>query len=145
MSVRIATHADVPTIVAMGQVFLGDTAYRQMYLENVDQMRALATRIIEIPTGDFLLETTAAGTTVGMLAVIIFDHFISGQRAAGEVVYWVEPTARGCGVRLLKAAERWAKAQGAAFIQMVSPTPRVDQLYLRLGYAPVERLFQRPL
>ena len=64
---------------------------------------------------------------------------------AGEVVYWVDEDARGAGVRLLKAAEAWGRAHGAAFMQMISPNPRVDTFYERMGYAPVERTFQRAL
>ena len=145
MTTRLATLADVARIVEMGRRFLGDSSYAHVYLENVEQLSALAFRVINSADGDVLLALDATDHIVGMIAMIAFDHFISGQRAAGEVVYWVEPDARGCGVRLLKAAESWAKAHGAVQMQMVSPTERVDRLYERLGYQPVERIFQRAL
>ena len=144
--IRLATMEDVPRIVAMGVEFLNGSSYQSVFLENADQIRALAERIIGSEDGDVLLSVNASGSVVGMIAMIAFDHFISGQRAAGEVVYWVEPRERGSsGVRLLKAAEQWAKAHGAVFIQMIAPTPRTEMLYERLGYAPIERIFQRAL
>ncbi len=143
-SVRAATLLDVPRIVEMGAEFLRDSDYRATYIENPQQVDALARHIITSEHGVvFLVER--ASRVVGMIALIAYDHFISGQRVVGEVVYWVEAASRGLGLRLLRQAEAWAKAEHAVTIQMISPSPRVDALYTRLGYAPVERTFQRAL
>jgi GNAT superfamily N-acetyltransferase len=64
---------------------------------------------------------------------------------AFEVVWWVEPEARGDGVRLLRAAEDWAIEQGIGKMQMVAPNERVGALYERMGYLPVETSYQRTL
>jgi GNAT superfamily N-acetyltransferase len=48
-------------------------------------------------------------------------------------------------VRLLRDAERWARARGAEALELVAPNPRVELLYERLGYTPVERMFFRRL
>lgn len=143
MTIRCATTADVPRIVEMGATFLRESSYA-MFLKNADQLTALAHKLIAGDQSAFLL-IEKGDRIVGMLGIVAYDHFVSGDRTAGEVVYWVETAARGCGVRLLRAAEAWARAHGAVLMQMVSPTPRVDQLYARLGYAPIERVFQRAL
>ncbi len=143
MSVRQATLLDVPRIVEMGTEFLRESDYRLTYLENPAQIDTLARHVISGSGVVFLLEK--ADRVVGMIALIAYDHFISGQRVVGEVVYWVESSARGLGLRLLRAAEAWAKAQGAVFIQMISPSQRTDALYARCGYQPIERTFQRAL
>lgn len=144
MTIRPAVIADVPRIVEMGLTFLRESSYRSVFLENAQQVAALAERLIGSENGDVLLVQDRE-TIVGMIGMIAFEHFISGQRTASEVVYWVDASSRGCGVRLLRAAEAWAKAHGATLMQMISPTERVDTLYARLGYAPVERIFQRSL
>jgi GNAT superfamily N-acetyltransferase len=144
MSVRVATLLDVPRIVEMGSDFLRESEYRSVFLENPSQIQTLATQLIIGEHGMvFLLER--ADRVVGMIALVAYDHFISGQRVVGEVVYWVEVSARGLGLRLLRAAEKWAKKKGAVLIQMISPSARTDALYMRLGYAPIERTFQRAL
>lgn len=144
MSVRTADLSDVQRIVEMGTEFLRESRYRSAFLENPAQIETLARQIIGSEHGVVLL-LEKADRVVGMIAVIAYDHFISGQRVVGEVVYWVEAAARGLGLRLLKAAEAWAKTEGAVLMQMISPEPRVDALYQRLGYAPIERIFQRAL
>lgn len=143
-SIYQATVSDIPRIVAMGTDFLRSSDYRHTYLESPAHIAALAQRLIESPEGDVLL-LVVADRIVGMIGIMAYDHFISGQRTAGEVVYWVDPSARGNGLRLLRAAEQWARTQGAEVMQMISPTPRVDELYQRLGYMPIERTFQRTL
>lgn len=142
--IRPATSEDIPRIVAMGLTFLRASSYRSIFLENAEQIAALATRLIGSPDGDVLLVERDA-QVVGMIGMVVFDHFISGQRTASEVVYWVDEAARGAGVRLLRAAEQWAKTHDAVLMQMISPEPRVDLLYQRLGYAQIERIFQRTL
>lgn len=144
MSIRRASLADVPRIVEMGVEFLRESEYRSAFLENPAQIETLARQIITSDHGIVLL-VEKAERVVGMIAMIAYDHFISGQRVAGEVVYWVESSARGLGLRLLRAAEAWAKTEGAVFMQMISPSARVDVFYTRLGFAPIERTFQRAL
>jgi GNAT superfamily N-acetyltransferase len=85
------------------------------------------------------------GELAGMLGMVVYRHPISDEVFASEVFWWVEPEHRGCGVRLLKAAERWAQRHGATQLQMIAPTPQVAQLYQRLGYSEVETLYQRAL
>lgn len=144
MTIRPAVTEDVPRIVEMGLTFLRESSYRSIFLENAQQVATLAERLIGSENGDVLL-IERGDSIVGMIGLLAFEHFISGQRAASEVVYWVDPSSRGCGVRLLRAAEAWAKAHGALMMQMISPSERVDTLYERLGYVPVERIFQRAL
>jgi GNAT superfamily N-acetyltransferase len=144
MTIRPAVLEDVPALVEMGMQFLRSSGYGYLYAENEPQMEALARHLIEGPSSDFLVVECGSGL-VGMIGLTAQPHFISGRLIAGEVVYWVEEGARGAGVRLLKAAEQWARDHGAEWMQMVSPTPRVDAFYTRLGYVPVERTFQKAL
>ena len=51
-----------------------------------------------VPSGD--------GAIVGMLGFIIHDHFISGEKVAGEVFWWMEPEHRGDGLKLLDETKR---------------------------------------
>jgi GNAT superfamily N-acetyltransferase len=144
---RPATLADVEAIVAMGERFRSQTTYADTVEKSPESVRALTTRMVN---GDdsivFVAEDPATGDLVGMLAVLTYTHYMSGVRKAIEVVWWVDPDQRGTlGVRLLRDAETWARARGAEALELIAPTPRIEQLYDRLGYAPVERMYFRRL
>lgn len=144
---RPATLADVEAIVLMGERFRSQTTYAATVAQSPTSVRALTTRMV---SGDdsivFVAEDPASGDLVGMLAVLLYTHYMSGVRKAIELVWWVDPDQRGAvGVRLLRDAEGWARAHGAEALELVAPSPRVEQLYDRLGYTPVERMYFRRL
>jgi GNAT superfamily N-acetyltransferase len=141
---RMATRRDIPRLVEMGQHFLDSTVYRGLIGRNTSQMAATASMLIDSPDGCVVV-AERSGVVVGMLGALVFTHHISGERVGGEVFWWVEPEHRGCGVRLLKASETWARARGAVRMQMIAPTPDVGALYQRMGYAAVETTYQRSL
>lgn len=145
MTIRHATTEDIPRIIEMGLAFLRSSPYAVFMRENPQRIQELATELIASPDGAVLLLARDDGSVCGMLALVAFNHFLSSDRFAGEVVYWVDPDARGAGVRLLRKAEAWARERGAGALQMISPNPRVDALYDRLGYVPTERSFYRRL
>jgi GNAT superfamily N-acetyltransferase len=139
---RLATLADVDAVAAMGERFRATTGYRDTLAANPAQLAALATRLIDAPDGDVIV-ADVDGALVGMLALLVYAHHMSGERIAGELAWWVDPAHRGIGVRLLRAAEAWAQARGAVALQLIAPTPAVERLVERLGYTPVERTYQR--
>lgn len=126
----------------MGTRFRRETDYRNHLTENPLMMARLATQLIQVGV---LLVSERAGELVGMIGLALFDHFLSAERIAGEVFWWVEPEQRGEGVKLLRAAEQHAKAAGAIRLQMIAPDDRVGGLYLRLGYGFVESAYQKTL
>jgi GNAT superfamily N-acetyltransferase len=142
--IRMATEADVDAIVAMGRRFLASTIYRDLIAESPEQMQRLAEMFVR-DTDKVTLVAEQDRKIVGMLLVLVHTHFVSGERMAGEVAWWVEPEYRGCGLKLLKAAEQWAREQGAVKFSMVAPSEDVECLYQRLGFTKVETAYQRTL
>ena len=142
--IRPATVADVPRLVEMGAAFLASSPYAGRLADNPAQMTALATRLITDDDGAVFV-VDRDGDLVGMIGVLAARHFLSDECVAYEVFWWVEPSSRGCGIRLMQAAERWAKAAGAVRLAMIAPSDEVGQLYERLGYDLVERSYERIL
>lgn len=142
--VRRATSADLDVVTAMGVAFLRESQYRQILTENPQQMRALAGQLLDDARG-FLLVADRGGTLVGMMGCYLLSHPLSADLVATELFWWVDPTRRGVGLRLLRSAERWAKESGAIALQMIAPEPRVQRLYEKLGYRFVEASYQRRL
>lgn len=140
--IRQAAGADVPRLVAMGERFITETGYHALLPVNAAQITALMQDLVS-GSASSILVLERDGALIGMIGLYAFRHPISGEAVASEVFWWVEPEARGGGLRLLTAAEAWAAAQGAVLLQMIAPTPAVERIYTRRGYVPVERLYQR--
>ena len=142
--IRRATPDDTGRLIEMGQRFVAETEYAGMIVVRPERLAATIAGVLAHPDGVILVSDTEGGVS-GMIAMLVYDHPYSGERMAFEVVWWVDPEARGGGVRLLKAAEQWARERGSIAMQMVAPNEQVGALYRRLGYSPVETSFQRSL
>lgn len=140
--IRPATLPDVPRLVALGRRFLAESAYAGRLADNPAQMQAITEQLITQADGTILV-ATQGGVVVGMIGMLCFPHHLSAERTAGEVFWYVDPDHRGSGVRLLKAAERWALEQGARKIQLIAPSAPVGHIYARLGYTPIEVAYQK--
>lgn len=141
--IREATEADVPRIVNMGKRFLSSTPYNRFLGEDPDCMARLTMQLISL---NGLLLSEQGGEITGMLGFIIHSHFISGEKMAGEVFWWVDEGHRGKeGVKLLREMEKRAHLSGATRVQMIAPTDKVAGFYRRIGYEFVESTYQRNL
>jgi GNAT superfamily N-acetyltransferase len=141
--IRAATLADVPRLVAMGRQQIAAT-YGETFADAPAQLEALATQLVTAPAcAAFVAEHD--GAVVGMIGLVRYAHHLSGAPTVGEVMWWVDPDARGCGLPLLRRAERWACETGATAIQMMAPEARVGRLYERRGYRLVELTYQAPV
>lgn len=141
---RDAETGDVEAIVTMAMEFLSTTGYSHQLPPRPNALRAFAERLIAMEDATILLALDGE-TPIGMLALWAYEHPMSGERVASEIVWWVSPERRGVGVRLLKRAETWARARNATVLQMVAPTDRVGRFYAACGYDAIETMFQRRL
>ena len=140
--VRPATPDDVPALVTLGAQFHASTPYGALVPWNAAHVAAVTTALVAGERSTVLV-AGRDGAPVGMLALALYPHPVSGEVVASELVWFVAPAHRGVGVRLLRAGEAWAQAQGATVMQMVAPSEDVGQMYARLGYTPVETAWQR--
>lgn len=144
VTIRPAAVADLPAIVKMGCEFLETTSYKAIATPDPERIFDLIAGMMLNPN-NIVLVADKDGVAVGLIAMYIVPNHVTGTLMAGEVVWWVNPDARGCGSKLLAAAEQWAKDQGAEAIHMIAPTDRVGQYYLAKGYTFVESTYQKAL
>ena len=141
--IRQATLEDVPQIVAMGSTFIVDTVYRDLIEGDPELMTGFVERLIR---GERSVVFVAGSDTVsGILGLFLSRHPMSGKQIAVEAFWYVDPNARGsAGIRLLKAALRWATEHEAEVLQMGAPhqADRVAQVYQALGFVAVETTWQ---
>jgi GNAT superfamily N-acetyltransferase len=78
---------------------------------------------------------------LGMLALLPFEHPLTGQRVAEEFAWWVDPEHRRglAGPRLLAHMERWCVQNRLHMVKMVAPDgSSVGDFYNRSGYQALE-------
>lgn len=142
--IRLATLADVPALVTMGQRFLEATDYGAHLATSPAHLEELARALLATDQAAIFV-AEVGGVVVGCLALHVFPHPMSGEQTANELVWWVNPEARGVGLLLLRRGEQWAKAMGAQTLQMVAPQAATDvqAFYQRAGFVPVETMYAR--
>ena len=102
-------------------------------------------------TAAIFADVAETGRVNGALGGIIHRELYGARLIADEFFWFMRPDSREtlAGVRLYFAFEQWARAQGAAEIQMChlldSMPEKVARFYLRQGYKPIEMRFAKAL
>jgi len=142
--IREAVAADIPRLVEMGRRFIRESSYRGRIAINGNALKRLMVRLIETPASAVFV-SELDGRVIGMVGVHLYGHPMSEELVAGEAFWWVEPEARGGGLKLLRRAESWAKNMGAVHMQVIAPNDRVARAYKARGYDKLEEHYQRSL
>lgn len=143
--IRTATVKDIPAIVRMGLRF-AETEYQGFLPATPEALTAMAHAVMDGQNA-VLFVSEQSGDVAGMLAASSYVQPMTGETIATEMAWWMDPEARGSreALRLLAAAETWAKSRGAAKFQMIAPTDHVGKFYERLGFTKIETHYQRSL
>lgn len=145
--IRLATPDDIDQIAVLGERFIRESHYGRLIGINPDALRSVAEMLIRESHG-FLAVDEFYGEIAGMIGMIATIHPTSWEPVASELFWYVPPEARGPGiggVKLLFAAENWARENGMVRCIMVSPDDRVSKFYHRLGYDQLETQFIKTL
>ena len=129
-------------IVRLAERMVATTGYHAFMALDGERVSALTRELLDNPDAAVFV-AERAGEVVGMLAMLVYPHPFSGARIAGELVWFTDPDQRGDGVKLLRAAEAWARTTDAVAVQMIAPTDRVGEFYRAMGYTPIETAYQR--
>lgn len=140
-TIRKGTLADVPEIVRMSAAFYPTTHYAQWCDMDEETVADLASSLIE---NHIFFVAEDGERLVGIVGLFIIPFMFNRHAtSAGEVVWWVDPEARGSRVAasLLQAVEGACRDAGADRIQMVhmpNSPPQAAALYEKLGYSRSE-------
>ena len=113
----------------MGKAFHAESG--MPFAFDLDVMASVLARMIEDDRAAVLM--TERGVIGGAVHPTFCDQ---DWKIAVELFWW----ARGDGLVLLRAFERWAQQAGANEVRMTSlaALPRADRLIRRVGYEPAE-------
>lgn len=143
-SVRCATKTDVPALVELGRAMHAESRYRELAFSDA-KLQALLE--VLVGGGGFVLVYERGGAPVGMFAGAVMELYFSDAKLAFDYFLFVRPEHRGGfgAARMVSAFIAWAKAEGAALIDIgisTGVTPeRTGALYERLGLAHVGALY----
>lgn len=142
--IREARHTDIPRLVDLGLRFMRESGYDRHLAPSRQAQADLARNLIEAPHGLVLVDERD-GRLAGMIGAIATLHPHSGEPVMSELFWYVEPGARGTGVRLLRQVEEWARENGVLKSIVVAPNDHVADFYRRMGYARLEQQFIKAL
>lgn len=140
---RLATKVDIDDLFLLCKSFNEDAHYG-FEIDEAYAKAFLFNHIINPERLSLLLEKD--GKVEGALLAICSWHPFLRIRMANELMWWINPSARGKeSIRMLDAYEYWAHfEQKADAIYLASTTDeRVAKLYARRGYTKKEQAWSR--
>lgn len=82
------------------------------------------------------------GKIVGLIAGIVSAKYFCSGKSLQELVWFVHPEHRTCGVRLLKAFEQLARDEGCDDIMMIHlENNNLGDIYERFGYKKIQSTY----
>lgn len=135
----------MPTLL-LGVAVFADEAYPDETVDT-DHVATFLRATIENPDGLVAVMETDRGIFAGLFVALLHLNLLTGAPSMGEILFYVDPEARGHGKKLLTYAEDWARDRGCkrATLCHLETTPRLEIAYRRWGYTPLERTYQREL
>jgi GNAT superfamily N-acetyltransferase len=139
--IRSANLDDVPDIVAIGmETLAGELAYQAIHGDEA-LMAAHVETFLDDPARIALVADD--GGINGFILAMVAQSGISRELSGVKMSWAMKPGGKGAGVRLLRAAESWAKKNGARRFLVSIPSPHASMA--REGYAPFETVYQKVL
>lgn len=145
--IRLATHADISALIELGRELhnesprIRDFEFSEMRLWDVLDI-AIDGGAVFVAESDWSESAngTKSSKIVGAILAMVTPHLSTEQVIGGELSFFVTKSARGSAAfhRLLRAAEEWAREQGAARMTLGLSTgiavDSTEKLYQRMGY-----------
>lgn len=141
--IRRAETRDLGALIAMARRFDAASQYGTWDGFDGGAVGEMLEAMLTDDASALFVAEAGAGEIVGAIGVSLLPSLKSRALIRMERFWWVEPEARGLGLALYRAADRWARAHGAEIHSLVSPAAdeAVARLYRRMGYVPVETVW----
>lgn len=135
---RVATMEDLELVVTHCLNFVKTTNYKDYADE--DRIRNLVRNFINSDRRERIVFLYG---DVGMLAAFTNELLLGGGKVATELVWWVDPSARGteAGLELLKTFETWAKETNCDMVTVTCLDEPVAKFYEKNDYKLYEKAY----
>lgn len=143
--IRDITPEDKPGVLRLAKMFYEERLERTGIHYDAQHASAHFDIFIKTP-GVLALCAEEDGQVVGMIAGAASAIIFAKELAMQEMVWYVEPEKRNCGLRLLREFEKRSAEKGLGWITMVGMTGDSSVgFYPRLGYYETQRTFMKRL
>jgi len=145
--IREITAGELPALAKLGFEFFREAGFTEEFVPEIFVQSY--TSCMEAGCAKIFCSFTDLGEIQGTIGLVIGPDPNNGRLYAQEAFWFVKKEHRGCGVRLLKYAEDYAKSAGVyrmmmAHLTSLAPTT-LKSLYLRLGYLESETYYRKTL
>lgn len=150
MNYRQATIEDWPFVKKYGRQFFDLSGWKRVLGEDADCTHGLD-QLIGAPNVFFMVAEDGDKIVGGIGVVVAPSQTVQTKLLAQELFWYVDEDYRHTrvAIQLYRSAERWAKEVGAVAITMAllegSMPDAVAEMYVRMGYEQVERIFVKGL
>lgn len=149
MIVRAATADDLAGYLTLAQEFHRASPMHDVIDFDVEGYSAFYLRALtDDNIGIWLAE--ANGALIGIVGAVAYPMYFSPSNlVVQELWWWLTPAARGsgAGTAMFNAIKNWAHLKDAKALLMIAleddRAKKMDSLYSRAGFKPVERLFMK--
>jgi len=143
--IREITEVDKPQVLRLAEMFFKERLERAGCTFCPETAGSHFEQLVKAD-GILALGAEEDGILVGMIAGVASSMIFAKELVMQEIVWYVEPKWRKCGMRLLREFEKQSAARGVAFVMMIgmSGDPVLD-IYPRLGYFELHKTFLKPL
>lgn len=143
--IRDITLDDKAEVLRLACMFFKERLEKENVYFSVQHAFAHFDIFIKTP-GVLALCAEEEGRLVGMIAGVSSAIIFSKELAMQELVWYVEPRMRKCGLHLLREFERRAFEMGVTSVMMVSMAGDAAQdIYPKLGYKELHKTFIKGL
>ncbi|MCK5605244.1 GNAT family N-acetyltransferase [Candidatus Pacearchaeota archaeon] len=146
MMIREAIKTDIEDVVSLGTSFFEEAKTDLTPNFSQEKASAVISGMVENEGCILYVAEDDDGDIVGMIGVIVSEHWFSDETVAQELFWYVLPDFRqGVGSELLSAMESKVKERGVSLIAMVDLGDKspVDVLLRRRGYSIHEKTYVR--
>lgn len=148
MNLRLADETDIETVEQFAWASFLSSGYNATDYDP-GRVREIVAGLVASKKEDAIIILAEDPLPVGVIAGLCSPALFSRAKSAAELIFWVNPEARGrTGLILHKTFEKWARQVGCTRTQVVAfehNNDRVGKFYQRLGYSPVEHTYMKEL
>lgn len=147
---RLATLADIPTLLRFAKNFHKVSPYRGMRFDSRKGEEFLKGVILGAQSEGIVLVALKDTNPIGMLVGASREPVFTSSKVAMELGWWIEPEHRMSRAALLiyNAYEDWAFRIGCSHVQgayLPGVSPELDEFYKKRGYVQVESSYLKTL
>lgn len=142
MTLKLATHEDIPEVVDLIDSFIAGSQYANMD-HSREKIEEIVLGLLKDKNKGIVILYLVNDKPVGLIGGLATEMVFSRETVATELFWWVNPSYRSRKALSLKEAfEFWGKRIGAKFIQMSGmQDEKLARYYKRTGYDLVENAF----